>query len=183
MKCSRCGQDSVIRQGNQMLCGKHYRFGQMRQSARRNGKITPSHEDLEAMVPIGFICGDCGVQMNWRSKDGRSTVASLQHYRDGSLAIVCLSCNARHASMDGDSYRDMPKDHKRCPSCSVIKCHSAFSVDSGRTGKLKRKSICKDCSDKKVSQWKERNRDEYNKYQRDYRAMRKSQGNPVSSGS
>lgn len=179
MKCSRCNQESVIKQGNQMLCEKHYRFGQMRQSARRNGKLVPSHLDLESMAPNEMLCQDCGVKMNWRGRDGRETVASLQHYRDGSMAIVCLSCNTRHASMTGDSYRDMPKDHKLCPSCKCIRPIPEFSKDSGRTGIARRKSACRACSGEKVKKWKEENRDEYNAYQRAYRAKRKSEGRPV----
>ena len=179
MKCSRCANDATMKQGNQQLCDRHYRFGQMRSSAKRNGKIVPTHEQLEVMVGSEMLCPDCGVAMNWRSKDGKSTVASLQHYRAGTLAIVCLSCNTRHASMAGDSYCEMAKDHKQCPSCKSIKPYSAFSADNGRAGMVKRKSICKECSDKKVNQWKERNRDEYNAYQRIYRAKRKAKGQPI----
>jgi hypothetical protein len=179
MKCSRCANDATMKQGNQQLCDQHYRFGQMRSSAKRNGKIVPTHEQLEIMIGSEMLCPDCGVVMNWRSKDGKSTVASLQHYRAGTLAIVCLSCNTRHASMTGDSYCEMEKDHKQCPSCKSIKLYSAFSADNGRTGAIKRKSICKECSDKKVNQWKERNREQYNEYQRQYRATRKASGNPI----
>lgn len=179
MKCSRCDLDSTIKQGNQSLCDKHYRFGQMRATARRHGKEVPSHERLHEMVDDQMLCPDCGIRMNWRSKDGKSTVASLQHYRSGRMAIVCLSCNTRHASMEEDSYCDMPKDHKRCPSCGTTKHRSEFSADNSRSGLIKKKSICKNCSDGKVNQWKERNRDEYNAYQRAYRAKRKAEGNPV----
>ena len=179
MKCSRCDLDATMKQGNQHLCDKHYRFGQMRVSAKRNGKKVPSHTNLHELVDDQMLCPDCDTRMNWRSKDGKSTVASLQHYRDGRMAIVCLSCNTRHASMDGDSYCDMPKDHKQCPSCKSVKHGSEFSIDNGRSGQVKRKSICKSCSDKKVNQWKERNRDEYNTYQRAYRAKRKAEGRPI----
>ena len=179
MKCARCDCDATIKQGNQPLCDKHYRFGQMRASAKRNGKVVPANEQLETFVSVGMNCPDCGVPMNWRSKDGMPTVASLQHYRSGRIGIVCLSCNVRHAAMSGDSYCDMPKDHKRCPSCLETKPEFEFYVDIGRTGPLKRKSICKQCSNEKTKQWQERNRDEYNAYQRAYRAKRKASGNPV----
>lgn len=179
MKCSRCDEKSVIIQGHQHLCEKHYRFGQMRQTAKRAGKIVPSHEQLEKMVPPEMQCSDCGAPMNWRRKDGQSTVVSLQHYRDGKLALVCLSCNTRHASMIGDAYRDIPKNHKHCPSCKAVKHESEFTLDSGRSGILKRKSRCKECSNKAVNDWKEKNREQYNQYQREYRAKRKASGNPV----
>jgi hypothetical protein len=170
MKCSRCDLDSVIIQGHQHLCEKHYRFGQMRSSAKRHGKVVPTHEQLALMTDENMICPDCGIKMNWRSKDGMSSVASLQHYRSGRISIVCRSCNTRHASMEGDSYCDMPKDHKRCPSCLGIKPSSEFFLDNGRSGLLKRKSICKICACVKLNQWREKNKDEYNLYQRNYRA-------------
>lgn len=179
MKCSCCDLDATMKQGNQYLCDQHYRFGQMRSTAKRNGKEVPSRVNLHDMVDEQMLCPDCGTRMNWRSKDGKSTVASLQHYRSGRMSIVCLSCNTRHASMGGDSYCDMPKDHKRCPSCDKTKSRDEFSADNGRSGSLKKKSICKSCSDEKVNQWKERNRDEYNAYQRAYRAKRKAEGRPI----
>ena len=180
--CSVCGDQSVIKQGNQRLCDKHYRFGQMRTRAKRDGKRVPSRSDLENMPGVCLVCPDCGVQMNWRAKDGQATVASLQHYRDGSMAIVCRSCNTRHAFMDGDSYRSMPKDQKQCPCCGSIKPLTEFTLDASRSGQAKRKSKCRECSDKDVKEWKESNRDRYNEYQRQYRAKRKAGGNPVRGG-
>jgi hypothetical protein len=181
--CSRCGDPSVRKQGHQHLCAKHYRFGQMRSRAKRDGKLVPSHEQLNLMAGSDLNCPDCTRRMNWLQSEGASTVASLQHYRDGTLAIVCLSCNTRHASMDGDSYRDMPKDHKRCGNCREIKPAAEFTKDLGRSGELRRKSTCKACSGQAVNQWKGSNRDRYNEYQRQYRAKRKAEGNPVRGGS
>jgi hypothetical protein len=183
MKCSRCHESATIKQGNQALCDKHYRFGQMRQSARRKNKTVPPHEALSAMSGANLICPDCGIQMNWRSKEGLHSVVSLQHYRDGSMALVCRSCNTRHAHVIGDSYRQMPKDHKYCPSCKQTLTMSEFTKDKNRSGVAQRKSFCRTCSNSKTKLWKERNRDAYNEYQRLYRAKRKSQGNPIAGGS
>ena len=181
--CSRCGVDAALKQGNQWLCEKHYRFGQMRAGAKRHGKAVPSHDQLESLVDPSMLCPDCHIQMNWRAKDGQSTVASLQHYRDGSLGIVCRTCNTRHAFMPGDTYRAMPKDHKLCKKCGLIKKISEFSADNNRSGQMKVQSKCKSCNDNAVNQWKEDNREKYNDYQRAYRSKRKVQGNPVCSGS
>ena len=180
--CAKCEEQAVIKQGRQWLCAKHYRFGQMRSLAKRRGKDVPSHEDLHSMPGADLACPDCGVRMNWRSKDGQSTVASLQHYRDGTMAIVCRSCNTRHAFMLGDEYRHMPAGQKMCPSCRQIKLSSEFTADNGRSGQLRRKSYCKSCADKSVTKWKEENRDKYNEYQRQYRSRRKAEGNPIRSG-
>lgn len=184
-----CGKDgcvemSVIRQGRQFLCPKHYRFGQMRSVARRDGKYVPSHLELEALLNAQptLGCNDCGRVMNWRSSDGAASVLTLQHYRSGSLAFSCLSCNTRHASMSGDSFCDMPTGHKKCPKCDDIKPSSEFTKDNSRTGDIRRKSFCRSCSDNLVNQWKEANRDQYNAYQRAYRAKRKAEGVPVRGG-
>ena len=182
LACARCAEPSVVKQGRQWLCAKHYRFGQMRALAKRRGKAVPSNEQLHSMRGADLICPDCGIGMNWRSKDGQSTVASLQHYRDGTMAIVCRSCNTRHAFMPNDDYRDAPADHKLCPACGEIKPQVEFTKDNSRSGNLRRKSHCRTCSDKAVNQWKGKNRERYNAYQRAYRAKRKAEGNPVAGG-
>ena len=169
--CSRCGIDAVRKQGHQWLCAKHYRFGQMRAKAKQSGKLVPSHEQLEAMLRDN--CTDCGVAMNLLSKSGeREKTASLQHYRNGSLGIVCTSCNTRHAFMPSDTYRDMPKDHKWCPRCEAAKPFSEYAADNGRTGPMKLKSWCKQCSSTSQTEWQRNNRDHYNATQRAWRAAR-----------
>lgn len=172
--CSRCGEESARRQGHQWLCAKHYRFGQMRVLAKRRGKAIPTHEELHGMPGSNLNCPDCGVLMNWLSEDGMATVASLQHYRDGSMAIVCRSCNTRHAYMPEDTYRDMPKDHKWCPKCESTKPFSMFALDNGRSGPMKLKSWCKECSSFAHTKWQRSNREHYNAKQREWRARRAS---------
>lgn len=103
--CSRCGELACRKQGNQWLCPKHYRFGQMRSLARVRRKLVPSHAELHQMPGVNLICPDCGRLMNWFARDGQASVASLQHYRDGSMAIVCRSCNTRHAYAPNDDFR------------------------------------------------------------------------------
>lgn len=168
-----CSDVAVIRQGHQWLCAKHYRFGQMRTRAKRDGKAVPSHEELHRMPGSNLECPDCRTRMNWRAKDGRSTVASLQHYRDGSMAIVCLSCNTRHAFMLGDEYRGMPKDQKLCPKCRQIKPLTDFGTDRGRTGPMKIKSWCKQCASRSHTEWQRSNREHYNAKQRESRHARR----------
>lgn len=170
--CSVCGEVATMKQGHQSLCDKHYRFGQMRVHAKRHGKSVPSRDELEAITPKDLVCPDCSKKMNWRGVDGRSTVASLQHYRDGSYGIVCRSCNTRHAFMHDDTYREMPKDHKQCPQCNLIKPHTEFAADNGRTGPMKLKSWCKSCSSKSHTEWQRNNREHYNDKQREGRANR-----------
>lgn len=171
--CSRCGATAVRKQGRQWLCSRHYRFGQMRARAKRDGKLVPTHEQLEEL--LHDTCADCGVVMNLLARKGEQhKTASLQHYRNGTLAIVCLSCNTRHAAMPGDTYRDMPKDHKWCPHCEQAKPFDAFSADNGRSGAMKFKSWCKQCSTASHTEWQRNNREHYNATQREGRAARRT---------
>ena len=180
--CARCNEKAVRFQGRQHLCARHYRFGQMRASAKRHGKVVPSHAALEAMVPVGMVCPDCDRKMVWFSSQDRELVASLQHYRDGQMALVCRSCNTRHAYMPDDLYRETGPGFKWCPGCEKPLPLSAFWLDSGRTGSMKNKSRCRDCGKAEITKWRTENRERYNEYQRQYRARRKAAGNPVASG-
>lgn len=173
LACSRCGEKAVRLQGHQHLCAKHYRFGQMRAKAKQCGKKVPTHSELHSMKGADLTCPDCGVRMNWLAEDGQSTVASLQHYRDKSMAIVCRSCNTRHAAMPGDSYRDIQPNSKYCPSCRETKPLSAFNADNSRSGPMKVQSKCKACNRTAVMNWRRKNKDRYNECQRLRRANRK----------
>lgn len=170
--CARCIEPAARRQGHQWLCSMHYRFGQMRALANRRGLYAPTDRLLQSALREGNKCADCERHMNWHGEDGQATVASLQHYRDGSFALVCRSCNTRHAFMPGDSYRDMPKDHKWCPQCRVAKPFAAFAKDNGRSGPMKLKSWCKQCASASHTEWQRNNREQYNAKQREGRARR-----------
>jgi len=168
----KCGSLASHRQGNSWLCPKHYRFGQMRSSAKRHGKTVPSTKELEGLLCPNMRCLDCHRVMNWLGKDNQTLVVTLQHYRNGSFGFVCRSCNSRHASMDGDSFCEMPSDHKYCPSCKLIKPFSDFCVNNSRSGPMKIKSSCRQCSAKNYKNWRITNRDYYNGKQKENRAKR-----------
>lgn len=160
------------------MCEKHYRFAQMRSRSKRDGKLVPSYEWLDAHTPKDMICPTCKRKMNWRQKDGASTVITIQHDRDGELNLICLSCNTRHAQMDDDSFYEFPIDHKLCPRCKVIKPFDSFCTDNGGRWKNK-KSTCRECSNKYHAEWVERNRGKYNETRRKYYHERKNSGNPI----
>lgn len=171
--CKWCSAPSHIKQGHIWLCVKHYRFSSMRSVAKRHGKYVPGYEELELILNSlnGFSCKDCLREMNWLSKEGQSTVISLQHYRSGLLGLVCRACNTRHARQEADTFCDIPKDSKRCPSCKEIKKLSCFKGDfSGKWAD--RKTYCKPCSNKKHLEWVSKNRSYVNAKQREYRASR-----------
>lgn len=172
--CALCAEPSVRNNGRQRLCAKHYRYRQMRSRARLDGKAVPTMEQLDNLYSWdGLTCRDCKRSMNWLRDDGADTQLTLQHYRSGSMGLVCLSCNARHASMPGDTYCSMPKDHKRCPQCASVKPHADFARDNGRSGPMRLKSWCKSCSSAAHTEWQRGNREHYNLTQREGRARRK----------
>lgn len=172
--CCRCNDTPFRIQGHQWFCRKHYRFGQMRATAKRRGRYVPSWEELDTIPGVGLRCPDCLVGMNWLASDGQATVASLQHYRDGTIAIVCRSCNTRHASAPEDDFRTNSKDHKFCPACRQFRPLSKFWSDNSRSGPMKVKSHCADCSKESNRLWRNANKDRYNEYQRNRRKQKAS---------
>jgi hypothetical protein len=155
------------------------RFQQMRQTARRYGKAVPSYKELEQMPGINMLCPDCGIDMKWTRAECTRSVVTLQHYRDGTMALVCFSCNSRHRDMPGDLYRDMPKDSKLCAGCQQIKKLDDFHNDFSGDKYLNKGTYCKTCATQRTYAWNAANRDKYNERQRNYRLQRKINGNPV----
>jgi hypothetical protein len=178
--CAHCDADVERKVGRRWFCAMHYRFQQMRSTAKRHGKTVPTTVELKALLTTGNRCLDCGCDMVWLAVQDQVRVATLQHYRDGSYGLVCRSCNTRHASMPGDSFRDLPADHKRCPQCEQVLPILMFSKDSGRTGPRKVKSWCKPCSTASLLRWQRENRDRYNELQRDGRAARRARDTAAS---
>jgi hypothetical protein len=169
MTCSICGMPSHIKQGNQLLCTMHYRFAQMKSNAKRHGKSVPSRIELAKMVENSkMVCRGCSRKMNWLSKEGQSTVASLQHNRDGSMELLCRGCNTRHATFDGDSFYTLNKCFHVCRDCNQTLELNQFFKDRSRP--LGIKSYCKNCSNKRHYEWTTNNRESINQQQRQRRA-------------
>lgn len=152
--CAWCDEPAHIRQGRIFLCAMHYRISSMRSRARRDGKAVPTHDEIEALAQ-DMICIGCGCQMNWLRKQGASTQATLQHDRGGSMRLLCLGCNTRHAAHPGDSFYQVPAGHKRCPDCNCNLPHRAFAKDASRPIGLK--SYCRPCSAKRYQKWSKNN--------------------------
>lgn len=172
MKCYVCGKEAIKRHGRANLCEQHRRFLQMQKVAKSDGKYVPSLFELEKLVPADMKCQDCGDQMHWIDDDNRAKGAVLQHYRNGTLGIVCMSCNTKHGLMPGDSYRDVPHGHKLCRCCKTIKPLSMFNVrkDSGVVYPL---SKCKPCSLAAQKDWRARNPDKYKALNKKHNDKRK----------
>jgi hypothetical protein len=173
-QCSRggCVDMASARLGNARYCDRHYRFASMRASAKRDGKSVPSWDELESLTPNGLLCL-CGRTMNWRAKDGASTVITLQHDRDGKHRLICLACNTRHAQHPGDSFYQLPAGHKRCQDCSRVLPVEAFSLDRSRP--IGRKSYCRECANVRHEKWSNTNREHVNHKQRERRTRLRSE--------
>ena len=160
MKCYVCGDFSIKHGTRNNLCEKHTRFKQMQKTAKADKKYVPSLYEIEKLVPKNMVCQDCGILMHWIDNENRASGAVLQHYRNGSLGIVCLSCNSKHGVLPGDMYRDIPKDHKLCISCKTTKPLTMFNLrkDGKKPYPL---SKCKSCSLKAHQEWRNKNPDKY----------------------
>lgn len=171
--CCRCDAQAVRKQGRQWLCAKHYRFGSMRVRAKRDGKVVPSWEQLENILSYinNMKCPHCARIMNWLRSDGAATQVTLQHYRSGSLGLICLSCNTRHAQMAGDSFCNLAADHKVCPGCNKCKPLEAFRRDFSRRWD-NRASYCRECANERRNRWVAKNREHVNAKQREGRRRR-----------
>src|SRR5688572_27994857 len=125
--CCMCGGDAFKLNRTSWLCVRHWRLSRMRHASRSRGKSVPSMSELESLVPDGMSCPVCDRKMVWLKNESRSLVISLQHNRNGSYLLICLSCNSRHQHFSGDDFYKIPKDQKWCPGCKSVKPNSDFS--------------------------------------------------------
>jgi len=181
MKCSQCDLQADYVDKKRRLCNMHYRFNQMRQDSKFRYGTKTTVKELEGKLPKDLVCPKCQVQMVWRRGKNEKRVNNLitiQHWKNGEVSFLCLSCNVRHASMVEEMFIAMPDDHKLCPHCKTIKHSSEFGVKNSRAN-LKRNSICKPCNIEKSKEYKELNKEKINAFQRAYRLKRKLSGNPI----
>lgn len=147
-RCTICADLATVIRNKTHLCDMHYRTQQMRVGARVSNKAEPSalcvNNLAKCLVLAGMKCPVCDRVMNWLFKDGRSTVVTLQHDRDGTIRLMCKGCNSKHHWLPGDSFYDLPEGHKRCPKCGDIKPRAEFYP----LYKTKTTSLCRVCSRK-----------------------------------
>lgn len=151
--CSRCAATAIRVQGRQWLCARHYRFGQMRATAKRRAKSVPTHSMLESLAR-NMTCIGCGREMVWLGSIDQSRVVSLQHDRDGTLRLLCRGCNTRHATHPGDTFYTLPRGYLRCSDCASLLAESAFARDRSRP--RGRRSYCKKCANIRHAEWRAR---------------------------
>jgi len=101
-----CGKPVERLLGNTWKCYECAKITVMRASAKVNGKLCPSVDEIRAMLrkceAEEMRCPHCRREMvlNQKQKDKKSVV-SLQHWDDGTVSMICFSCNARHGGMRG----------------------------------------------------------------------------------
>jgi hypothetical protein len=111
--------------------------------------------------------------MHWIDNSNRSASAVLQHYRDGSLGIVCHACNTKHGMMPGDSYRDVPVGYKLCRSCKTIKPLDMFYKRSDSKIQYPM-SKCKVCNLEAHQEWRRKNPEKYKATNKKHNDRRKA---------
>lgn len=144
MKCAWCEEEGVKTRGHSRLCIKHYRFSQMRMSAKQRGVAVPSYEWLEISVPENMICSVCGFEMTWLKELSPPSCITLQHDASGDMRFLCASCNGRHSRMEGDVFYTFPEGKKVCPGCKILLPLSSFGLNS-KKGWAKKQTYCREC--------------------------------------
>lgn len=86
-------------------------------------------------------CSECSKIMVWNTPKGTPRVdsISLQHWPDGSMSLICFSCNAR---LQGD-WSLPPKGYKKCSRCQVVKAYDGFHKNASAWDNLNNE--CKLC--------------------------------------
>jgi len=138
-------------------CAWHSRVYDMRFLARRKGKVDPGAQFFEDARRADMKCDICPQTM-LLVKSGRDSkskrLMTLQHERDGSFNLICISCNSAEGHWIGpgpwrDEYARNQNGEKWCPSCDKILPFDYFYLDE-RT-RLGISSYCKHCDSIKRS--------------------------------
>lgn len=144
-KCYRCELPPVVKRNHSWMCQKHLTLANMRTNCRSKKKKCPSPEELDAIIPSDMKCPHCLRAMAWcRKESDKTNFITLQHNRSGSIQILCMRCNSRHLAAPGDSFYEIPDDHKFCCRCQTVKPRTEFHFRADRPGG--NTSYCKPCN-------------------------------------
>lgn len=146
-KCYKvgCGEPESRFRGNHWICIVHNRFDTMTTCARDKGKRIPTYEELSSMaatlIANDMKCWHCGQKTQWAGKRSDTHTITLQHDRSGEIRFLCKTCNARHQFFPGDTFYDVPLDHKFCPKCKrTMHASEFYPLPNGKP-----RTYCKDC--------------------------------------
>lgn len=141
--CRYCDRPATIHRVHRHACFIHCRIDPMQTCARSRGLYTPTAEELVSLfndlITKGMKCGHCQSVMVWNGR--AANVVTLQHDRNGTIRLLCLSCNSRHYTYPGDEFYNYPLNWAFCPMCKTAKHESNFY----RKRNGRRSSYCKSC--------------------------------------
>lgn len=177
-RCCVCSSTVTKTRRRQELCDRHYRLRQMRYKATADGVYSPSMIELEQLVDrCGMVCPACGVNMCWMGDGEKKRQVTLQHNRDGTIQLLCLSCNSRHQHFDGDSYYVWDHTKKKCKQCGAVQDKCQFWRNKSNPDGLQ--SYCKMCKIARDKLYNSERREQCNAMRRRYYHRRIEEGNPI----
>lgn len=156
--CKKHGNtvEGVMPRGPSSYCYKHYRIQSSRNRAAKSGKSIPDTYELERIFPDDMICPLCKKQMIYTKQQGKhEDIVTLQHWNDGTVQWICLSCNSSHGNTiltDGEyvaQQKEIPADMKMCRDCFEIKHLDHFYFN--KNGSKQRGAYCKPCHVKRTT--------------------------------
>jgi hypothetical protein len=156
--CSRkgCSEAATVAVGELHYCVPCYRIHLMRRAAKAARKVVPTFGEVLAMVPADMKCPCCQTAMHWHGKAPRTFQVTLQHWRDGSLGLICYRCNTRERNYPDDaSIFNVPHDHKLCPKCRQTKSFEDFGTTTGGYAL----SYCRPCANEQAKKYLAENRE------------------------
>ncbi len=165
MKCSRQGCERVGEKRHSptlSYCRRCYRIMKMLTGAHRRypGIVTTWEQiaELWNKAEERGTCPHCLNPMPLYSEDGkRKGMATIQHYDDGTLGIICLTCNLAHSKSPlRDKLFSLQLDQKYCPDCQQVKSRDDFHNQSKWNGRM---TYCKPCQNARNRMIKQHNKE------------------------
>jgi len=165
VKCSRrdCESDGEKRHSaTLMYCRRCYRIMKILDYCRFSyPERRTTWNEIASLWDAAEANGQCPHCSNpmilYPENRRRSGIATIQHYDDGRLGIICFTCNLAHSkSQLRDKLFELPQGHKFCPDCQTTKPKSEFHITNrDLNGHV---TYCKPCQNARNRAVKQRNR-------------------------
>lgn len=147
----------------------------MSYNSAKNGKAFVSTKTIiKLLESSNMLCHGCGQQMVWFAKENTRRVMSLQHNKDGTLELICRSCNTRHSFCPEDSYYTCDPNLQFCRRCKQWKPLVNFGHKTSKINK--RESYCYQCNSDYANAWNKLHREAINTRRRELREIKNDRG-------
>ena len=165
MKCGRreCEREGVKRHSaTLMYCRRCYRIMKILDYCHRKyPNYSTTWDEVAELWDAAAATGQCPHCLNpmilYPEGRCRRGIATVQHYDDGRLGIICFTCNLAHSkSQLRDALFDLPQGHKFCPDCQTAKPKSEFHIT--RRDLNGHVTYCKPCQNARNRAIKQRRR-------------------------